>query len=388
MDLVEPLPSTKDASAVMLVTDDAVETLRRSIVEKLTYATGRDPLIAGDHDWFVATALALRDHIVDRWLKSTRDDTANNRKRVYYLSLEFLPGRMLLDSLNNTGLTAPMRLALAKLGVNLDRLRTLEPDPALGNGGLGRLAACFMESMASLGIPAHGFGIRYDHGLFRQVIRDGWQQEYAEDWLSFGNPWEFERADIRYNIGFGGRVDAPPFRDGRASSVWHPTETVFAVAYDMPVVGWRGQHANTLRLWSARAPDPLALETFNRGDHVGALATRSRANAISQILYPSDETPAGQELRLRQEYFFSSASLQDLLHRHIRQYGTLQNLSEKTAIQLNDTHPAIVVAELMRLLVDEHFMPWSDAWRTSPPRRSPTPTTRCCPRHWKVGRFR
>lgn len=363
MDVVEPLSGAKDASADMLVADDEVETLRRSIVEKLTYATGRDPLVAGDHDWFVATALALRDHIVDRWLKSTREDTAHNRKRVYYLSLEFLPGRMLLDSLNNAGLTAPMRQALAKLGVNLDRLRTLEADPALGNGGLGRLAACFMESMASLGIPAHGFGIRYNHGLFQQVIRDGWQHEYPENWLSFGNPWEFERADIKYNVGFGGRVDTPPFRDGRASSVWHPDETVFAIAYDMPVIGWRGQHANTLRLWSARAPDPIALETFNRGDHVGALATRSRANAISQILYPSDETPAGQELRLRQEYFFSSASLQDLLHRHIRQYGTLQNLPEKCAIQLNDTHPAIVVAELMRLLIDEHFMPWSDAWR-------------------------
>src|SRR5579863_3838230 len=363
MDLPEPLVNRAAAATTASTSTEEIEALRRLVVEKLTYATGRDPMVAGDHDWFVATALALRDRIVDRWLQSTRDDTAANRKRVYYLSLEFLPGRMLMDSLNNCGLTTPMRLALAQLGVNLDRLRGTEPDPALGNGGLGRLAACFMESMASLGIPAHGFGIRYNHGLFQQVIRDGWQHEYPETWLSFGNPWEFERADIKYNIGFGGRVDTPAFRDGRASSVWHPDETVMAIAYDMPVIGWRAQHANTLRLWSARAPDPIALETFNRGDHVGALATRSRANAISQILYPSDETPAGQELRLRQEYFFSSASLQDLLHRHIRQYGTLQNLSEKNAIQLNDTHPAIVVAELMRLLVDEHFMPWSDAWR-------------------------
>ena len=363
MDVVEPLSISPTTTASASTSDDNIEALRRLVVEKLKYATGRDPLVAGDHDWFVATALALRDHIVDRWLQSTRDDEAHNRKRVYYLSLEFLPGRMLLDSLNNSGLTAPMRLALAKLGVNLDRLRTMEPDPALGNGGLGRLAACFMESMASLGIPAHGYGIRYNHGLFQQVIRDGWQHEFPENWLSFGNPWEFERADIRYNIGFGGRVDTPPLRDGRASSDWHPDETVFAMAYDMPVIGWRGQHANTLRLWSARAPDPIALETFNSGDHVGALATRARANAISQILYPSDETPAGQELRLRQEYFFSSASLQDLLHRHIRQYGTLHNLADKAAIQLNDTHPAIVVAELMRLLVDEHFVPWSDAWR-------------------------
>ena len=282
---------------------------------------------------------------------------------MYYLSLEFLPGRLLLDSLHNAGLTEPMRLALAGLGVDLERLSTVEPDPALGNGGLGRLAACFMESMASLGIPTHGFGIRYNHGLFQQVIRDGWQHEYPETWLSLGNPWEFERSDITYKVGFGGWVDGPPSVDCTSPAVWQSEETVIAIAYDTPVIGWRGRHANTLRLWSARAPDPLALETFNRGDHVGALATRVRANAISQILYPSDETPAGQELRLRQEYFFSSASLQDLLQRHIRQYGDLHSLADKCAIQLNDTHPAIVVAELMRLLVDEHGLKWAEAWQ-------------------------
>ncbi len=358
MDLPEPRIGSGMAMATP-TTEADVDSLRRLIVEKLTYATGRDPLIAGDRDWFVAAALALRDRIVDCWLRSARNDTARERKRVYYLSLEFLPGRLLLDSLNNAGLTEAMGLALGDLGVDLDRLRTVEPDPALGNGGLGRLAACFMESMASLGIPAHGYGIRYNHGLFQQVIRDGWQHEYPENWLSLGNPWEFERSDVSYRIGFGGRVDG----EGTASSVWHPDETVIAIAYDTPVVGWRGRHANTLRLWSARAPDPLALETFNRGDHVGALAARARANAISQILYPSDETPAGQELRLRQEYFFSSASLQDLLHRHVRQYGDLHGLADKCAIQLNDTHPAIVVAELMRLLVDEYRVPWPEAWR-------------------------
>ncbi len=340
-----------------------VESLRRLIVEKLTYAAGRDPLVASDRDWFVAAALALRDQIVERWLSSTRDDNAAKRKRVYYLSLEFLPGRLLLDSLNNAGLTEMMRLALAALGVDLERLRALEPDPALGNGGLGRLAACFMESMASLGIPTHGFGIRYNHGLFQQVIRDGWQHEYPENWLSFGNPWEFERPDISYKVGFGGEVDGLPAAESTSPSVWVPGETVIAIAYDTPVIGWRGRHANTLRLWSARAPDPLVLETFNRGDHIGALAARVRANAISQILYPSDDTPAGQELRLRQEYFFSSASLQDLLHRHIRQYGEVHNLADKCAIQLNDTHPAIVVAELMRLLMDEHRLPWAEAWQ-------------------------
>jgi glycogen phosphorylase len=367
MDLPETLISRARQGGVsptsVPASEEEIDALRQLIVAKLTYATGRDPLAATDRDWFVAAALAVRDRIVDRWLSSTRNDWDNNRKRVYYLSLEFLPGRLLLDSLNNSGLTEPMRLALAELGVDLERLRTMEPDPALGNGGLGRLAACFMESMASLGIPAHGFGIRYNHGLFQQVIRDGWQHEYPENWLSLGNPWEFERPDVSYSVGFGGRVEVASAADSTSRAVWHPQETVFAVAYDTPVVGWRGHHANTLRLWSARAPDPLVLETFNRGDHVGALATRARANAISQVLYPSDETPAGQELRLRQEYFFSAASLQDLLHRHIRHYGQVRNLPDKCAIQLNDTHPAIVVPELMRLLVDEHGLPWSEAWQ-------------------------
>jgi starch phosphorylase len=359
MDMPANFDGSANRSFAESTSEADVAALRRLIVEKLTYATGRDPLVAGDRDWFVAAALALRDRIVECWLSSTRDDTAHQRKRVYYLSLEFLPGRALMESLNNVGLTEPMRLALRELGVDLDRLRRIEPDPALGNGGLGRLAACFMESMASLCIPAHGYGIRYNHGLFQQVIRDGWQHEYPENWLSFGNPWEFERSDISYKIGFGGSVDG----ESTSPAAWHPDDTVIAIAYDTPVIGWRGRHANTLRLWSARAPDPLALETFNRGDHVGALAARARANAISQVLYPSDETPAGQELRLRQEYFFSSASLQDLLHRHVRQYGDLRNLADKTAIQLNDTHPAIVVAELMRLLVDEYHLPWAEAWQ-------------------------
>ena len=367
MDVPEMLVSpARDgiASPIALPANEAaIDALRDLIVAKLTYATGRDPMAATDRDWFVAAALALRDRIVDRWLHSARNDSSKNRKRVYYLSLEFLPGRLFLDSLNNSGMTEPMRLALGQLGVDLERLRAVEPDPALGNGGLGRLAACFMESMASLGIPAHGFGIRYNFGLFQQVIRDGWQHEYPENWLSLGNPWEFERPDVSYKISFGGWVDSAHAVDGRSRAVWHPRETVVAIAYDTPVVGWRGRHANTLRLWSARTPDPLALETFNRGDHVGALTARSQANAITQILYPSDETPAGQELRLRQEFFFSSASLQDLLHRHIQQYGELHSLPDKCAIQLNDTHPAIVVPELMRLLVDQHGLPWAEAWR-------------------------
>ncbi len=342
--------------------DEDVATLRRAVIAKLTYAVGKDPIVASDRDWFVAVALAVRDRIVERWFPSTREIYAKSRKRVYYLSLEFLIGRLLLDSLNNLGLTDQMRAALGELGVDLDRLRQIEPDAALGNGGLGRLAACFMESMATLGVAAYGYGIRYNHGLFRQVIKDGWQHEFPENWLNVGNPWEFERPEVAYGVGFGGTVEAVTGADGTTKHVWHPAETVDALAYDTPQVGWRGKYVNTLRLWSARATDPLKLDAFNRGDHVGALSSRARANAISQILYPSDETAAGQELRLRQEFFFVSASLQDLIRRHVRQHKDIRTLADKAAIQLNDTHPAIAVPELMRLLMDVHDLPWAEAW--------------------------
>jgi starch phosphorylase len=318
--------------------------------------------VATQRDWFVATTLATRDRIVDSWMGSTRETYATGRKRVYYLSLEFLIGRLLFDSLNNLGLVDEMRAALASLDVDLDTLRAVEPDAALGNGGLGRLAACFMESMATLHVAAYGYGIRYNHGLFRQAIKDGWQQEFPETWLALGNPWEFERPEVMYPIGFGGTVEKLTADEDDPAHVWVPSNVVEAVAYDTPVVGWRGTHVNTLRLWSARAGDPLRLDAFNQGDHVGALAERSRANAISQVLYPSDETPAGQELRLRQEYFFSSASLQDLIFRHINQHGDIATLADHAAIQLNDTHPAIAIAELMRLLVDIHRLPWAEAW--------------------------
>ena len=359
-------PNARNASSVapriaLPAQDEDVATLRRSIVAKLTYSVGRDPIVASERDWFIATALAVRDRVVERWVPATRAAYLQGRKRVYYLSLEFLIGRLLYHSLNNLSLVEPVRTALGELDVDFDRLRELEPDAALGNGGLGRLAACYMDSLAALGIPAHGYGIRYDHGLFRQVIRDGWQQEFPENWLSFGNPWEFARPDLSHMVGFGGSVEMTG-TDGTSGAIWHPAESVVAVAYDTPVIGWRGQFVNTLRLWSARAADPLMLDAFNRGDHVGALAAGSRANAISQILYPSDETPAGQELRLRQEYFFSSASLQNLVFRHLRQHGNIHTLAQYCAIQLNDTHPAIAVPEMMRLLVDVHELEWDEAW--------------------------
>jgi starch phosphorylase len=342
--------------------ENPVEALRLLVLEKLQYVVGKDKNTASDRDWFISVALAARDSIVDAWQETTRRNYAQGRRRVYYLSLEFLIGRLLIDSLTNLGMVDEMREALAGLDVDLDRLRTVEPDAALGNGGLGRLAACFMESMSTLGIAAHGYGIRYDHGLFRQGLKDGWQTEFPEDWLSFGNPWEFERPEVCHPIGFGGSVEAVP-RNGGFVHVWRPAERIDAVAYDVPIVGWRGKHVNTLRLWASRAPDPLSLDAFNQGDYMGALADQVRAQAISKVLYPSDSTPAGQELRLRQEYFFASASLQDLIRRHLQQHGSIETLADHVAIQLNDTHPAIGVAELMRLLVDVHGVPWARAWQ-------------------------
>ncbi|QBF24758.1 glycogen/starch/alpha-glucan phosphorylase [Pseudomonas tructae] len=343
--------------------DAEVAAFRTAVLDKLTYAVGKDPEHAFDHDWFEAIALAARDHMVDHWMDHTRQIYRKSQKRVYYLSLEFLIGRLLYDSLSNLGLLDVAREALDGLNVDLERIRLLEPDAALGNGGLGRLAACFMESMSTLGIAAHGYGIRYEHGLFRQAVVDGWQQEQTENWLDFGNPWEFERAEVIYPISFGGSVETVHDTAGQPRQVWWPAETVRAVAYDTPVVGWRGASVNTLRLWRARALEELHLERFNAGDHLGAVAEVARAESISRVLYPADSTEAGQELRLRQEYFFVSASLQDLLRRHLNMHDSLLNLPQQAAIQLNDTHPSIAVAELMRLLVDQHEVPWDTAWQ-------------------------
>src|SRR5712672_1750464 len=318
--------------------------------------------MATRHDWYKAAALTLRDRIVHRWLMAEKQRYDAGSKRVYYLSLEFLIGRLFTDALNNMGLLEVFDAALGDLGVGLSELRKCEPDAALGNGGLGRLAACSMESMASLAIPAIGYGIRYDFGLFRQIISQGWQQEYPDEWLSFGNPWEFQRAEVVYHIHVGGFVDHIDDR-GRDRATWRPSETVQAVAYDTPIVGWRGQHVNALRLWSARAPDPLRLDVFNSGDYLGAVAEEARAESICKFLYPNDESPAGRELRLRQEYFFVSASLQDLVKRHLTSDGQLRSLASKAAVQLNDTHPSLAVTELMRILVDLHNFRWDEAWK-------------------------
>jgi glycogen phosphorylase len=329
------------------------EALQAQILERLTYSVGKDPIVARPYDWLKATIMAVRMHIIDQWMESSRETWRTSNKRVYYLSLEFLIGRLLRDAMNNLGLMEPVREALKRLNVDLGDLINLEPDAALGNGGLGRLAACFMESMATVQIPAYGYGIRYANGMFRQEMSEGWQVELPEDWLAHGNPWEFERRESAYEIGFGGHVEAIKEPDGSTRLEWRPSEHLLAVAFDTPIVGWRGTRVNTLRLWSAQPIDPILLDKFNSGDHIGALEESSRAEAITRVLYPADSTAAGQEL----------ASLQDIVRRHLQQYGDLGSLSDKVAIQLNDTHPAISIAELMRLLIDVHGLKWAQAWK-------------------------
>ncbi|ANM12271.1 MULTISPECIES: glycogen/starch/alpha-glucan phosphorylase [unclassified Rhizobium] len=338
------------------------EILAEEIIERLTYRIGKDAKVAKPHDWLTATILVVRDRIIDKWMASTREVYATGAKRVYYLSLEFLIGRLMRDAVSNLGLMEEVRDALTSLGVDVNVIAGLEPDAALGNGGLGRLAACFMESMATVDVPAYGYGIRYVHGLFRQQLADGWQVELPENWLAHGNPWEFERRESAYEIGFGGAVEFITTHDDQPRYVWKPAERVIAAAFDTPAVGWRGKRVNTLRLWSAQPIDPILLDAFNAGDHIGALRESNKAESLTRVLYPADATPAGQELRLRQEFFFSSASLQDILRRHLQQYDDFTSLPDKVAIQLNDTHPAVSVAELVRLLCDVHGMDFDQAW--------------------------
>ncbi len=343
------------------------DAFKADILAKLISAVGKDPEHASARDWLIATSLTVRDRLTLRWMESTREIYADEEKRVYYLSMEFLIGRLLIDSLANLGLLETCEEALAEHGQSLDELKELEPDAALGNGGLGRLAACFLESMGSVGVAGFGYGIRYDHGLFRQAFDDGFQIEKPEDWLSFGNPWQFERPEVVYEIGYGGVAagNSVDKSDEPRRARWHPAKKVLAVAFDTPIAGWKGRRVNTLRLWSARSPDLMRLEEFNRGDYLGALADQAEAESISRVLYPDDSSEIGEELRVRQEYFFTSASLQDLIRRHLDQYPDLTNLADKAAIQLNDTHPALAVPELMRLLVDEHAMSWEDAWKVT-----------------------
>ena len=330
--------------------------LKADILRHLTFTIGKDAPNASVHDWRMALSYAMRDRIVEPWFASTRRTWAQDHKRVYYLSMEFLIGRILEDATVNLGLYDVAAEAMAEVGQDIHDLIEDEPDAALGNGGLGRLAACFMESMATLGCPAYGFGIRYEHGLFRQRFEGGRQVETPEDWLNQTHPWEFARPEAAYTIGFKGQVEV---RDGR--EVWQPGETVIAEAHDTPVVGWQGKWANTLRLWGAKATTQFDLERFNRGDYAAAAEPENLARTLCRVLYPDDTTYQGKELRLKQEFFLTSAALQDILRRFLTSHSDLRALPKYVAIQMNDTHPAIAGPELIRLLTDEHGMEFDEA---------------------------
>ncbi|TNV20458.1 glycogen phosphorylase [Buttiauxella sp. B2] len=338
----------------------SVEALKHSIAYKLMFTIGKDPAIANKHDWLNATLFAVRDGLVERWLRSNRAQLSQETRQVYYLSMEFLIGRTLSNTLLSLGVHDVVKDALDAMGLDLEELIDEENDPGLGNGGLGRLAACFLDSMATLGLPGCGYGIRYDYGMFQQNIVDGQQKESPDYWLEYGNPWEFKRHNTRYKVLFGGRVQ----QEGEKTR-WVETEEILAVAYDQIIPGYESDVANTLRLWSAQASNEINLGKFNQGDYFAAVEDKNHSENVSRVLYPDDSTYSGRELRLRQEYFLVSATIQDILNRHYLVYKTYNNLADKISIHLNDTHPVLSIPELMRLLIDEHKFSWEDAFEVT-----------------------
>lgn len=337
-----------------------VEALKHSIAYKLMFTIGKDPSVANQHDWLNASLLAVRDRMVERWLRSSRAQLSQDVRQVYYLSMEFLLGRTLGNALLAMGIYDDLDQALDEMGLNLADLMEEENDPGLGNGGLGRLAACFLDSLATLGLPGRGYGIRYDYGMFKQNIIDGEQKESPDYWLEYGNPWEFQRYNTRYKVRFGGRIQ----HEGTKVR-WLETEEIVAMAYDQIIPGFDTDATNTLRLWGAQASNEINLGKFNQGDYFAAVEDKNHSENVSRVLYPDDSTYSGRELRLRQEYFLVSATVQDILNRHWQMHKTWANLADKIAIHLNDTHPVLAIPELMRLLIDEHKFSWDDAFEVT-----------------------
>jgi glycogen phosphorylase len=336
--------------------------LRRMFVDRLRYARSRNPSTATSFDRFVAASLAVRDRLVERWIETQRTYYERDAKRAYYLSAEYLLGRTLRSNLKALGAYEDYRTMLAELGIDLDIVLEQEPDAGLGNGGLGRLAACFLESLATLSLPAIGYGIRYEFGIFEQAIRNGYQVERADEWLKFGNPWEFARPEYTVSVGFGGQTIHVPTEHG-FRVMWKPATKVVGVPYDTPVAGYRCNTVNTLRLWAAKAAEEFDFQLFNGGDYLRAVEEKNASEVISKVLYPNDSFEQGRELRLKQEYFFVACSIHDIVWRYLKQHSSFAEFSEKVAIQLNDTHPAIAIAELMRVLIDEHLVEWDDAFK-------------------------
>jgi starch phosphorylase len=355
-----PVPPQLDAP--IAYSEEASEQLKAEIFKNLHLVQGKDEQFATAHDYYMALACSVRNELLKKRIHTAKTYSQKGAKVVFYLSAEFLMGRHLGNGLINLGLHEPMRHALADCGLDLDELLEREAEPGLGNGGLGRLAACFMDSLTTLNLPAVGYGIRYEFGIFTQAIRDGYQVEIPDKWLSFGNPWEIARPDYRVSVKFGGYTQVSKDEDGCYRVHWIPGQTVMGIPHDVPVPGYGTENVNLLRLWKAEADEAFDLNAFNAGDYFGAVASKMVSENITKVLYPNDETQQGKELRLQQQYFFVACSLQDIIRLHLRDHGTLDNLPEFAALQMNDTHPAIAVAELMRLLIDEYHYEWDTAW--------------------------
>ncbi len=341
------------------------EAIQTSLADHLFFSNSKYPINATTRDWFQTAAYTVRDRLVERWMETMQRYYENDAKRTYYLSLEFLMGRTLSNAMLNLEMDEACKAALYELGQEFEAVAEIEADAALGNGGLGRLAACFLDSMATLDLPCYGYGIRYEYGMFRQSIENGVQMEHPDNWLRYGNPWEFPRPELLYPVHFNGRVVEYKHEDGVLRHHWVDTDDVMAMAYDTPVPGYGGKTVNNMRLWAAKSSRDFELRYFNQGNYIQAVADKNESENLSKVLYPDDSTEVGRELRLKQQYFFVSASLQDMLFRYKKNRADWEQLPNKIAVQLNDTHPSIAVAEMMRLLVDVHKQTWDEAWGLS-----------------------
>ncbi|MDD2714488.1 MAG: glycogen/starch/alpha-glucan phosphorylase [Candidatus Wallbacteria bacterium] len=341
------------------MTDEAI---KHSIINALKYWLGKDEYSATDYDWYMSCAYSIRNRVVERWSLTQNHYYYTDAKRVYYLSLEFLIGQLMGNNLYNLEVYDRYAQALKGLGFDIERLRDLEKDAGLGNGGLGRLAACFMDSMATMGLPAYGYGIRYEFGIFRQRIVDGWQVEEPDEWLKHGNPWEIVRPEYSQTVEFEGRIENYLDDQGMQRMRWVDTKKVTGLPYDTPVIGYGTDNVNTLRLWSARAHEEFDFQLFNHGDYIKAVEEKNIQENISKVLYPNDDLTQGKELRLKQQYFFVSCTVKDIIRRYKKAHPDFSNFTDKVAIQLNDTHPTLAIPELMRILVDIEKLPWEKAW--------------------------
>jgi starch phosphorylase len=355
-----------DGTPVIQVEDDRTSlepaALKRAILDNLYYLEAKDEITATPHDWYMALAYTVRDRLIRRWICTQRCYYQHDAKRVYYLSAEYLLGRSLGNNLLSLGIFDSVRAVLKDLGVDLETLLEIEPDAGLGNGGLGRLAACFMDSLATLSYPAICYGLRYEYGIFRQEIRQGYQVETADQWLRFGNPWEIPRPEYIQRVQFGGHTESYIDEKGRFRVRWVGTRDLLGLPYDTPVPGYRTDTVNTLRLWQSRAVHEFDFDEFNRGDYADAVGEKVLWENLSKVLYPNDDSMQGKELRLKQQYFFVSCSVKDILRRYLKTHKDFGDFVHDVAIQLNDTHPTLAIPELLRLLLDEHGMPWEEAW--------------------------